>query len=181
MITGNTHTKLVAAVVALLAVAAVGARSAQAKPDSWKLHYQTDAAAQLQASQPTNVLGSQLDRIVQPDAFERALIATEEESNRAAMDVYADLVQPQSGEAVYPDAFERAVNARLSGAGSTPDVRAPDSVQPQLHTDRPVATGDSGEPFDWGLFALLVGIGACIVAACGLALATRNRERVAHP
>jgi hypothetical protein len=136
-------------------------------PDSSKLHHQTRAAAQLQAAE-----------------LERALVATEIESNRAATGVYADLVQPQGTQAV-PDAFERAVNTRqaeIAARAARAGRQQPDGYQPQLRgqEQEPVSGGSDGS-FDWGLFALLSVLGVAVVAACGAALiATRHRDRIAH-
>jgi hypothetical protein len=188
MITGNTHIRLVGAVAALLLVAAVGARAAQARPDSWKLHYLTEAAQAMQASQ------SATSQTQVPDAFERAV--------NARMN------------APYPDVFERAAARGPSGLQTTQvdvrqpdsilrpavsdvrqpdsilppvvsDVRAPDSVQPQLPAgtpSAPTATDGSGDSFDWGLLALVSALCAGIGAVGGAVLITaRHRERVAHP
>jgi hypothetical protein len=174
MITGNTHIRLVGAVAALLLVAAVGARAAQARPDSWKLHYLTEAAQAMQASQAAT------SQTQVPDAFERAV--------NARMN------------APYPDVFERAAARGPSGLQTVQvdvrqpdsilppavsDVRAPDSVQPQLPADTPgapTATDGSGDSFDWGLLALVSALCVGIGAVGGAVLVTaRHRERVAHP
>ena len=101
----GTHTRVIGALALVLATAALLAPAAVGKPTP------------RQDGQP-NLLGSQLDRLlpqavspataVQPDVFERAvaqrqaeiasleraLVATEAETGRAARAVYADLVQP---------------------------------------------------------------------------------------
>lgn len=174
MITGNTHIRLVGAVAALLLVAAVGARAAQARPDGWKLHYLTEAAQAMQVSQAAT------SQTQVPDVFERAV--------NARMN------------APYPDVFERAAARGPSGLLTTQvdvrqpdsilppavsDVRAPDSAQPQLPADTPsapTATDGSGDSFDWGLLALVSALCAGIGAVGGAVLVTaRHRERVAHP
>ena len=170
MTIGSNHTKLIAAVVALLAVSAVAARAAEARPDTWKLHYQTRAAAQLQVQ---NKLGSQLDRIVQPsDAFERALVATEEENSRALRAVYSDLVQPP------PDAFERAVAVRQAEIAS----RSANGTRHQPPTAQPSITGDGGGSFDWGLVGALSAVFAvCFALGGGAVVLSWQRGRSAHP
>jgi hypothetical protein len=136
----------------------------------------------------TNLLGSQLDRatpqVSAADAFEQALVATETESNRAAREVYAELLQPQGTQAV-PDAFERAVNTRqaeIAARAARAGRQQPDGYQPQLRgQEQEPVSGGSDASFDWGLFALLSALGVAVVAACGAALiATRHRDRIAH-
>jgi hypothetical protein len=186
MTTAITPIRIVVAVAALLALSAIGARSASAQQDnSWKLHYQTRAAAQLQAQAasygPTSVLGSQLDR-VQPDGYQPQLHLDGYQST--AGDIYPDAFERAAIRLAgpdYPDVIDRAVLARQAevAAQQANVVRSrPDGYQPQLHTQQPVSGGSDGS-FDWGLFATMLALG---LAACGIAvLGIRHRERVAHP
>jgi hypothetical protein len=181
MTTAITPIRIVAAVAALLALSAIGARAASAQQDnSWKLHYQTRAAAQLQAQGRTNVRGSQLDR-VQPDGYQPQL---HDGYQSTAGDIYPDAFERAAirlAGSDYPDVIERAVLARQAevAAQQANVVQSkPDGYQPQLHTQQPVSGGSDGS-FDWNLFAMVLALG---LAACGIAvLGIRHRERVAHP
>jgi len=93
-----------------------------------------------------------------PDAFERAVIA-----HQIQLGDYRDAghaVTPTSGATVYPDAVERSrhllrLEAR-TGSPSQPD-------------------GD----FDWGLFAMLAGLGGIAVLGAGAVIGVRQRTRLA--
>ena len=163
----TTTTSLIGAVALVLATAALLAPAAAGKPTPRQYG-------------PPNPLGSQLDRLAGPsaasttgpDAFERALVATEEESSRALRDVYSELVQPQSGASVAPpDVFERAVarrQAELAAAAAGPRA-----------LPAPATAGGGGGSLDWSLLVTLSAIAAACLALGGAALvSTRDRRRV---
>jgi hypothetical protein len=184
MATAITPIRLIAAVTALLALSAIGARSASAKPDGWKLHYQTRAAAQLQAQAgtrqlPTTAIGSQ------PDGYQPQLQMDGYQSTSG--DIYPDAFERAAirlAGSDYPDVIDRAVAARraeVAAQQANADRSRPDGYQPQLHTQQPVSGGSDGS-FDWSLFATMCALGVAVAGACGAAvLAIRHRERVAHP
>jgi hypothetical protein len=160
----TTHTRVIGAFALVLATAALLAPAAVGKPTPRDY------------GQP-NLQGSQLDRLVPqppasvPDAFERALIRTEEESSRALRDVYSDVIQ---GYAANPDAFERAV---ARGAVEDTFVARRDSG-----TTQTALTSDDGGSFDWGLLLTLCAVAAGCLAVGAVAITSvRERRRISTP
>jgi hypothetical protein len=175
----TTHTRVIGAFALVLATAALLAPAAVGKPTPRDY------------GQP-NLQGSQLDRLVPqppasvPDAFERALIRTEEESSRALRDVYSDRVQ---ANAVYPDAFERAVarheqteyadwNAYQNVIGQAVAQRRAEVAAGSLQS---TSSGDGGS-FDWGLLVTLCAIAAGCLAVGAVAITSvKERRRISTP
>lgn len=182
MLIGTTKTRIVGTAVLALSAAALLAPTASGKPTP-------------RVDEHPNLLGSQLDRIVQPpaDSLEGALRATEAESSLALRAVYSDLVQPRnelgsrfdrlspvSAENVIvpqPDAFERAVAIRQAEIAAR-------SARSNRHqpTSQPSITGDGGSSFDWGLVGALSAMAAaCLVLGGATLVLARQRHPTAHP
>jgi hypothetical protein len=190
MATAITPIRLAVAVTALLALSALGARSASAKPDDgWKLHYQTRAAAQLQSEAGAGQHDGYQSTAgaVYPDAFERAAIRSAESGSPDAFE-RAAARHVQVGAVTGPESYqdmirqaEAARRAEVAAQQAQADRNQPDGFQPQLHPQQPLSGGADGS-FDWGLFATLCALGAAAIIACGAAVAAvRHRERVSHP
>jgi hypothetical protein len=167
MLIGTTKTRIVGTAVLALSAAALLAPTVGAKPTP-------------RMDDQPNLLGSQLDRIVQSsaDSLEGALRATEADSAVALNELYAELVQPP------PDAFERAVAVRQAQRMRLAEIasRSANRTRHQPSTPQPSITGDGGGSFDWGLAGALSAVAAaCLVLGGATIVFARQRGRTAHP
>ena len=112
------------------------------------------ASARPDSWTPQPALGSLQDG---PDAVDRAVIA-----HQVELGDYRDAghaVTRTAGASAYPDAVERAAHVRFDTPTSSPS--------------------SSDGTFDWGLFALLAGLGAIAVLGAGAVIGVRQRTRLA--
>ena len=114
MATAITPIKILAAVAALLALSAIGARAASAQPDGYQ--------PQLHQDGYQSTAGD-----IYPDAFERAAI-------RLAGSDYPDVMERA--------ALARAAEVAAQQANVVRS--APDGYQPQLHVEQPISGGSDG-------------------------------------